>query len=335
MKISIIIPVFNLENYILYTLQSCVKQNIQEDQYEIICIDDGSSDKSAELIQRFTKDHKNIRYYYQENAGVSCARNKGMMLAKGEYIWFVDGDDLIKFNCLAQLYNEAKRVSADIVWFKMRNFSDEPEFVYEEKSLFEKCDDSKIIYDFMFSKGGGGVWSNLYRTEFLKKNGIKFREDIRYSEDVLFGFCAIMRASICLKTKSVYYYYRQRQGSAMHSNNYMSHIDSMMKLSFAYDEIQKSETDARKKAIAHNKRDLSVKALLFSIMQYGNISCAKETLAELKKVGFYPYPLKRELLWGNQTLKQWIINLISIFFPFEIYYMFCVRVFAMRHRKER
>lgn len=333
MKISIIIPVFNLENYILQTLQSCIDQNMPEDQYEIICIDDGSSDKSAEYIQNFVKSHKGVRYCHQENAGVSNARNKGMMLAQGEYIWFVDGDDLMKPNCLGQLYQEACDASADIVWFKIRNFYDKPDYSDEAKPVFEKCDNPEKIYDFMFAKGGGGVCCNLYRTEFLKENDIHFRNDIKYSEDVLFGFQAVMSARICLKTSAVFYFYRQRQGSAMHSNNHLAHIDSMKKLSFAYDDFLRHEIDERKKRIIHNKRDFAVKALLFSVMKSGDISYAKRILSELKAVGFYPYPLKRELLQGNETIKQWIINLISFFFPCELYYMICVGIFAIRRKK--
>lgn len=333
MKVSMIIPVYNLENYILQTLQSCVDQNISEDEYEIICVDDGSSDNSREQIQNFAKDHENVCYCYQENAGVSSARNKGMTMARGEYIWFIDGDDLVEPNCLAQLYQQAKNASADILWFRMRHFDQGIDYAAEANAVFEKCNEPVRIYDFMFSRGGGGVCCNLYRRNFLWENEIRFQEDIRYSEDVLFSFQAVMTARICLKTSGIFYYYRQRQGSAMHSNRLAEHITSMTKLSFAYDNLLKRESEERKKRIIRNKRDLSVKALLFSVMRRGDVDYAKRILDELKKAGFYPYPLKRELLVGNQSGKQWIINLISFFFPCEMYYRICVRIFALRRRK--
>lgn len=333
MKVSMIIPVYNLENYILHTLRSCVDQDLLEEEYEIICVNDGSSDESEKRIRDFASEHKNVRYCCQENAGVSSARNKGLDLAAGEYIWFIDGDDLIEPNCLARLYQQANEARADIVWFQMRPFEKTVDSLPEANVTFEACEDPEQIYPFMFAKGGGGVCCNLYCRKFLKANDIRFQETIQYSEDVFFHFQAVMTAKICLKTKSVFYHYRQRYGSAMHSNQQAAHIASMKKLAFAYDAMLSREPDGRKQAIIRNKRDLAVKALLFSMMCSGDIGCAKRVLRELKQVGFYPYPLKRELLVGNQSGKQWIINLISFFFPCEVYYKICVRVFALRGKK--
>ncbi|HAS37211.1 MAG TPA: glycosyltransferase family 2 protein, partial [Ruminococcaceae bacterium] len=93
--VSIIIPVYNLEKYIKHCLESVVNQTYKE--LEIICIDDGSTDGSAEIIKSMAENDPRIKYIYQENAGVSAARNKGLDTATGEYVMFVDGDDYIHY----------------------------------------------------------------------------------------------------------------------------------------------------------------------------------------------------------------------------------------------
>lgn len=329
-KISIIIPVYNLEDYIADTLDSCLAQDMKCDEYEIICVDDGSSDKSCEIIREYQKKNNNILICQKENGGVSSARNAGLEHARGEYIWFVDGDDLIAPNCLIFLYETIKRNHGDLFWFKMKHFTGLPEYVEFNGAEIKVCDDPQAKYDFMTAKGGGGVCSVFYKRAFIQKNGVVFNEGIKYSEDVLFCFEAILKACICVKTDAVCYYYRQREGSAMHSNRTSAHIESMEKLAIAYDELLKKEKRQYEISIIKNKRDFAVKAMLFSIMQTGNITIAKEKVELLEALSFYPYPLKKELLVGNETWKQLIINIISFFFPIKVYYFFCVRMFSLK-----
>ena len=114
-RLSVIVPVYNLENYISVTLESCLRQDIPSDEYEIICINDGSADKSEEIISQYTEKYPNIRLYTQANAGVSAARNKGIDLANGKYIWFVDGDDIIADNCLKVILSAVEENDVDIL----------------------------------------------------------------------------------------------------------------------------------------------------------------------------------------------------------------------------
>lgn len=100
MKLSFIVPVYNLEDYIEECIMSLLNQDLSHSEYEILCINDSSTDSSLEILKRLAKEHTNIIIINQENQGVSAARNNGIKNAKGEYIWFVDGDDLIARNCL-------------------------------------------------------------------------------------------------------------------------------------------------------------------------------------------------------------------------------------------
>ena len=117
--VSVIIPVYNLENYIGNCLNSIVNQIYNE--LEILCVDDGSSDRSAEIIRSFCDKDGRVKYFYQENAGVSAARNSGLEKASGEYIMFLDGDDYLHSQTVEILLDGICRQEADIscVHFKI------------------------------------------------------------------------------------------------------------------------------------------------------------------------------------------------------------------------
>lgn len=102
-KLSIIIPVYNVEQYLEKCLKSCLSQDIPHNEYEIIVVNDGSPDGSLEIAERIANSATNITVISQENCGQSTARNVGISIAKGDYVWFVDSDDWIETNCLKQL----------------------------------------------------------------------------------------------------------------------------------------------------------------------------------------------------------------------------------------
>ena len=334
LKLSVIIPVYNLESYIGDTIESCENQDMDKSQYEIICIDDGSTDQSCEVIKDYQSRYNNIVLIRQENQGVSAARNKGLMHAKGKYIWFVDGDDIVKSNCLDTLFKQVEMEQSDILWFKMKDFIDEIEESVD-CPFFLSCHEKEKLYSFMFSKGGGGVCCHWFNAELLKNKQIIFDNRIKYSEDVLFSFQVLMNASVCTKTDGVYYYYRKRSDSATHVANYDTFSESMLLLAESYDELSKNDKYSDWNKIIINKRDFAVKALLFNVMRSGNINEATRYIALLTQREFYPYPLKMELLRGNQTKKQALINMLSFFFPCRFYYFFCVKCISLLKKLRR
>lgn len=330
-RISFIIPVYNLENYISPTLDSCLRQDVPLEDYEIICVNDGSSDKSEEVVLQYAAKHPNIKLYSQENAGVSAARNKGIELARGKYIWFVDGDDIIADNCLNNLLCVLEENDIDILGIGMQSVSERNGFVLE-KIECRICPEGEDKLSFMTSKGGvgGGVWSQIFKTELLRDNDLCFNSQIRYSEDVLFGFKALIKAKRCAKTDSVLYHYYQRPGSAMHSSNHTKHIESMYLLAAEYLKISDEEKEWREVAIS--KKNFAVKALLFSLVQTGDVKLAREWITKLKNENLYPFPFLWESLRGNATAKQALINYLSFLFPWSWYFMTSVRMIALMRK---
>src|SRR5574344_2773158 len=112
-KVSLIIPVFNSEKYLDECLESAIGQTLTD--IEIICVDDGSTDCSAEILHEYSKKDNRIKVLRQENLGQSTARNKGLKFASGEYIAFLDSDDFMKSDMLEKLYDKAKVENSDIV----------------------------------------------------------------------------------------------------------------------------------------------------------------------------------------------------------------------------
>lgn len=123
-KLSIIIPVYNVAPYVEKCLRSCAEQDLSQENYEIIVINDGTPDNSLEIVERVAKDYSNIIIHSQENQGLSAARNKGLSLAKGEYVWFVDSDDWIKTDCLKEITEKCTTLSLDALGICAANVID-------------------------------------------------------------------------------------------------------------------------------------------------------------------------------------------------------------------
>ncbi|MCI5737767.1 MAG: glycosyltransferase [Methanobrevibacter ruminantium] len=121
-KVSVIIPVYNVENYLAECLDSIVNQTLKD--IEIICINDGSTDNSLEILETYAKNDNRIKVCTQENSGLSASRNHGIRLSRGEFIYFIDSDDILELNALEALYNMSNALDLDILIFKLINFDD-------------------------------------------------------------------------------------------------------------------------------------------------------------------------------------------------------------------
>ena len=206
-KVSVILPVFNEQDYIKSTLDSIINQNFEG--YEVIVIDDGSTDDTLNIVeetfQNLTLPHQIV---HQKNMGVSAARNRGMSLAKGEYIVFVDGDDYILTNHLSQLYNGGYDFSL-IQMVKKENDELTNPHVYESDEIstedFIKLElEMKIPFNFV---------QLSYRSDIIRKHNLKFREDVSYGEDTDFAIRALSYGNSIKISNEITYYYIQHSDS--------------------------------------------------------------------------------------------------------------------------
>lgn len=215
MKLSIIIPVYNVEKYIKKCLLSCVTQDISLDKYEIIVVNDGSPDNSKEIIDILAKQYANIHVIEQENSGLSMARNNGLKVAIGEYIWFVDSDDWIENYCLKSIINKLEETTPDLLQLQYR-------YVYDDSNKNRDAD--KCIIDNVISgkkqlvKGGvpAPAQFTIYKRQFLIDNNLMFYPRI-YHEDSEFKPRAVYCAERCVSYDEIVYNYYQRLEGAITS----------------------------------------------------------------------------------------------------------------------
>lgn len=199
-KISVIIPCYNTAKYLEKCLKSLINQTLKE--IEIICINDGSTDNSLKILKKYTILDNRIKILTQDNQGQSVARNKGIDIATGEYIGFVDSDDWIDLNFYEELYKTAKKTNSDII---MCNFA----CIKNGKIKTNSVKHNKIYTNFKDKVNilsNGACWNKIFRTELIKTNKIYFPTNIFY-EDNLFLIEAIYYSKNLTTINKTKYYY--------------------------------------------------------------------------------------------------------------------------------
>ena len=210
-SVSVIVPVYNSEKYLEICLDSLEKQTL--DSIEFIVIDDGSTDKSYDIMQKYAKKDKRFKIYSKENEGVGKTRNLGIKLAKGEYIGFVDSDDYVSNDYFGELYNVAKKYDADVSITSNVIYVKGNEHQRKWRAI-SKVDNKEFFNDLSFLiDDAGEQWDKIYKKSFLKKNIIKSYEERLWFEDIWFStLVAIYAKKIVIDTKGVYFY-NVREGS--------------------------------------------------------------------------------------------------------------------------
>lgn len=226
MKVSVIIPVYNVEDYIEECIHSLLQQTLND--IELIIVNDGTKDSSIEKIQYLINRHKHIKLINQNNLGLSAARNTGLEYASGDYVAFIDSDDYIEPTFLEELYNQAIKDDLDIVMGGYKIFKDNQ---YEIKERNPKLYDRiRTGEDFLkeeleYKDYRMEVWDDLYRLDFLKENNLCFEKGLLH-EDELFTPLAMLSAKRVKLIQSNKYVYRQREGSIMSNKPNINHINS-------------------------------------------------------------------------------------------------------------
>lgn len=216
--VSLIIPVYNKSRY----LQDCINSALEQDisQYEIILVDDGSTDGSGEICDAAQSKSRKIKVIHQENMGVSAARNTGIFAAKGKYLAFMDADDTITADMLSTLVSTAQSNNAEIAYCAYRLieegvrdeiFALKPELQAEtQQEKTRRLVEEHYIYNSMCNK--------IYDREFILKNEICVPEGIIIGEDALFNLKAFSQCSKSVYVDKPLYIYNYREGSAMHTS---------------------------------------------------------------------------------------------------------------------
>ena len=231
-KVSVIIPVYNVQNYLKLCLDSIINQKLKE--IEIICVNDGSTDNSLLLLKEYSKIDNRIMIISQRNRGLSEARNTGVKFSNGEFIYFIDSDDYLELNALFELYQYAKKYNLDIIYFQSSSFKNKDN---------KKSDKFISVNNIDYNINEKDIITGIYLYVRLRKNGKynpavwrlflkrKFYVDAKLSfypgilhEDVLFTLTAFLLAKRTYYINKVYHHYSIREGSIIQTKKNVKNL---------------------------------------------------------------------------------------------------------------
>lgn len=300
MFISIIIPIYNTEKYLDECLQSLLKQNISTDDYEIICINDGSTDASLNLLNKYENETSNLKIINQKNSGVCAARNNGINLAKGDYIWFIDSDDYIEENILTELKKKAYSKDYDRITFENYYFADDEATnkMSKKMAINTRWVDSVVT-------------QSIFKRKFIIKNDLYFHyPELTYGEDSLYIYEVKRAVPYTLHLKKPIYYARGRRLSASSEENTPEGKRNKLISNLRESQIMQKYYESGDQSQMTADRFMSF--LWGTMFQIANLSQkdAAIYLKQLKDCGLYPYrkPMNCKIIKSSKINRDDIVG---------------------------
>ena len=219
-KISVIVPVYNVEQYLERCLDSIVNQSLKD--IEIICINDGSTDNSLKILEEYAKKDDRIIVINQKNHGQGYSRNRGLDVARGEYVLFVDSDDWVDIDTCKELYIKSNQLDTDVLIYQVESYDDYSDRFYKEdyyrnvylpKEFYGTVFNNRDISDYIFSLGVA-PYGKLYRRSLLEKFNIRFPENIYFEDNPFYWEVMLASEKISIVNK-FYSLRRHRKNSIM------------------------------------------------------------------------------------------------------------------------
>ncbi|MBP3846437.1 glycosyltransferase [bacterium] len=250
-KVSVIIPVYNVEKYLRECLESVVNQTLKD--IEIICVNDGSTDNSLDILNEFSNKDNRVKIINKTNGGLSSARNAGMAAAQGEFIGFLDSDDYIDLNFYESLYNRAKETNSDIVVCEyIYRFKDKS----KRKKTFLKVDknvvtsDAKEKFECLYLPLYCYVHNKIYKKASIKEN---FVEGLNF-EDIYFTTNILSDNNKMTVAENVAYYYRDHPNSIVNDNSNLNKYFYHKAMAYFYKFVHEHNIDVNTNKYCETKR---------------------------------------------------------------------------------
>lgn len=299
MFLSFVVPVYNIEQYLRECLNSLTNQDLPQEDYEILCVDDGSTDSCPTILAELASAHSNLRVLRQKNSGVSAARNRGIEEARGDYLWFVDSDDLIAGNVLGKLKQIADEKGCDRISFNYYSFHgsfrDDEAQAYRQGTLRG----SHTYQD-------ANVWTSIMKRSVLTDNRLRFSK-ASHGEDSLFIFEFCLHAGKQYSLEETFYYYRIREMSAMTSNTpeahrkrYASYRNNALVMK-AYYEGKNGEVPDRERCANLFTAFLNYTLWEVTLLPFPQ---AREKLKGLHADGLFPYKKPRDCTLSSSYMSS-------------------------------
>ena len=313
--LSIIVPIYNVEPFLRKCVHSLEQQDLAAERYEVILVNDGSTDHSGELCTELAKQYENIKVIEQENQGVSAARNTGMDAARGKYMMFVDSDDYIEPDVIGRVLEVAERNQAELCFFLAEGFNEHGSwptvrqpFAYNQVYTGE--------YIMLHGIAVSTVWMTLYLTEFLKQTEVRFQRAVS-GEDVEFCMMLYPQAHRILLTDILVYHYNcsfsysslmRNKDVAKHRQTLLSTVESVNDIFRYCESVPVSK--AIKRLYRRRMRSLLVSSVLSAYRDHQYYDRAfLHTLLDRAR-GYHLYPIWGRTESWKTTLLLPFINLL-------------------------
>lgn len=275
--VSVIVPVYNSQKYLAAMLDSLLNQTFKE-EFEIIAVDDGSTDRSLDILKEYAWESEKLLVYTQENQHAGVARNLGMQHARGEYILFLDSDDFFAPDLLEEAYQAAKQDNVDVVMFGANLYNDQTKAFRDGRHLLDMrvVPEKQPFYcmdcpEQIFQISTGCPWTKMFRLEFIKEAGLQF-QNLHNTNDVFFVFSALAMAKSIVTVDKVLVTYREGQKNNLQSSQkkcfveaYIAWHDKLEELGLL-EELKRSYVNRTLKSCLYNLRaakDMELKKQIF------------------------------------------------------------------------
>ena len=303
-KVSVIIPVYNAEKYLKKCIDSVLSQTLKE--IEIILVDDGSIDSSADILNEYAKIYENIKVIHQQNSGPASARNLGIENATGEYIGFVDSDDYVSFDMYETLYTAAINNNVDVVtsnYYTVKNGKEMPsdnfkipanQIIYKDEiiRLIANANESRILWF-------GG--KSIYKSETIKANKIMY-PPLKLGEETVFVLDCLLSSNSMYYIDKPLYYYEQTPGSLTRIKYKQNLLSQISGLYFAKKEIYEKHNYN----LYHSDLNQYTMKHTIPMLISNELNCKKGFLQKIKT-----YKQMRNCEMIIKAYKSFSINLIN------------------------
>lgn len=307
--ISVIVPVYNVEKYLKRCVDSILAQTYS--RMEIVLVNDGSTDNSGEICEEYAKKYDNVSYVYKKNGGLGSARNAGLDLVQGKYVYFFDSDDYIREDEIERLFNRIQRDGSDVCYTGFIAVSNDEEFLYER--LYDDCiyRDEAVVKELMTRMVGSSpkgkdsiemsASAQMYSLDIIKGKGVRFVSENEFvSEDLIFNMDFLENASCASVISGAGNYYRTNPLSLSHSYRSDRFEKSKFLYTYILERLKKNGIDENGLNRAKKSFFISIRMSIKQEVEYGKDLSRDEIKKRLRNICGDPVVRK--------TIKEYPVN---------------------------
>lgn len=317
-KLSIIIPVYNAEIYLEHCVKSVINKSF-EGQYEVILVDDGSTDGSSKICRRYAEENSCVKYFYKKNGGPSSARNYGIQRSQGEFVVFIDSDDYVEDKFFEIVINEIS-TNYDFYIFSYKFKSKVAEFVENVALPCGEIEDLNAWYESIVMMKYNAPWAKVFKNSIIKKYNIQFDEQLTVAEDLDFNMRYSLKISSAFVSRQNWYVHVSSE-NGLCAQGKISYIDDFDHVYFKVCNF--IEITNLQKNIIHEVKKVFLKNC-FSLIG--------ANLKKAKKMNLNAYYVYREIL--SEKYKGFKLNLEKFCLKYKFYSLMKIFSWYLKIKKK-